>query len=64
MTVTQLHSLPALTFINGPAQSQTDPFPDAMKEPTALTVKFEVTLSGASRYADAAEVLQALRPGR
>jgi DNA-binding response OmpR family regulator len=32
-----------------------------MKEPTALTVTFEVTLSGASRFADAAEVLKALR---
>jgi hypothetical protein len=32
-----------------------------MTESNALTVTFEVTLSGASRFADAAEVLQALR---
>ncbi len=32
-----------------------------MTDPNALTVTFEVTLSGESRFADAAEVLQALR---
>ena len=61
MTVAQLHSLPARILTDGSGQSQRDRSPAAMKEPTALTVTFRVTLSGASRYADAAEVLQALR---
>jgi DNA-binding response OmpR family regulator len=61
MTVTPLHSRPTRVRATDVRRGQPDRRAVPMKEPTALTVTFEVTLSGASRFADAAEVLKALR---
>jgi DNA-binding response OmpR family regulator len=61
MTVTAFHSRPTRVRPNDARRGQPDRRAVPMKEPTALTVTFEVTLSGASRFADAAEVLKALR---
>ncbi len=61
MTVTELRSWPARVHADRSREGQEDRGVVPMTEPNALTVTFEVTLSGASRFADAAEVLQALR---
>ncbi len=61
MTVTELRGRPARVHADSSGESLEDRGVAPMTEPNALTVTFEVTLSGASRFADAAEVLQALR---